>query len=163
MKYSHPRRTSRNVEGDFYTTGYWHEGEESGDCLDCALPEAEAPELLANIYDEDVYTHFIKQPRNPGEVEQACEACEVCCLSALRYGGKDKSIVNRLGNNPEYCDYVHHEGELVESLDSSGEIMPFADIYVKSYYRRLKVDYYLKFRFINVWKYKVNKLLHRKN
>jgi len=162
-KYNHPNRTSKNIAGDFYTTGYWHEGEEGGDCLDCLLPESEAPELLADIESLDTYTHFVRQPSDEVELEHACGACEVCCVSALRYGGTDTFVIKRLGNNPEYCDYILHEGKLVQSLDSMGEILPFAEGYVKSYYRRLKIDYYLKFRFINVWKYKVNKLLHRKN
>jgi len=140
MKYNHPKRTSKNVEGDFYTTGYWPEGTESGDCLDCLLPEIEAPELLADIEKLDTYTHFVKQPSNANELEQACGACEVCCVSALRYGGKDISIIKKLGNNPDYCDYIYHDGELVQSLDSAGEVLPFAESYIEAYYRKFKID-----------------------
>ncbi|MCJ8314221.1 MAG: ferredoxin [Saccharospirillaceae bacterium] len=153
-----PNRTSKNVSGDFYTTGFWHEGEESGDCLDCAIPEAEAPTLLADINKDDNYTHFIRQPETEEEIEQACQACEICCVNALRYAGSNLSIIKRLGNNPEYCDFVYHEGEIVLSLDSSGDTLPFAEIYREAYYRKLKIDYSNKFRFINIRKYKVNKL-----
>jgi hypothetical protein len=122
-----PNRTSRNVDGDFYSTGYWAPDGEWGDCLDCALPEDSAPELLADIENEDNYTHFIRQPENDDEVEKACDACEVCCVNALRYGGKDKNIITRLYNTPDYCDYLILESGAVEyALDSKGEYLPFS-------------------------------------
>ncbi len=96
-----PNRTSKNVDGDFYTTGFWVDDGECGDCLDCPIPEAEAPGLLADICKEDNYTHFIRQPKTADEIEQACMACEVCCVNALRYGGKNTSIIQRLYNTPE--------------------------------------------------------------
>ncbi len=92
----YPDREEKNVEGPFYTV--------KDGCLACALPEMEAPTLLAQE-DENYDTYFIKQPKTEGEIEQACKAIEVCCINALRYGGKDVKIIARLGNDPEYCDY----------------------------------------------------------
>lgn len=160
MTYIHPNRTSKNSPGDFYTTGYWQEGEESGDCLDCALPEEYAQDLMADIYKDDTYTHFIRQPTSKEEVEKACVACEVCCVSALRYGGKDISIIQRLGNNPEYCDYIIDKNkELQCSLNPDGELLPFAEKYVTAYYRRQKIKHIVSFGFIKVWwRKRVNKL-----
>lgn len=98
----HPERDKRNVDGDFYTI--------EGGCLACMLPEGEAPTLLNDDKDEcDIF--FVKQPQTKEEVEQACSAIDVCCTEALRYGGKNKEIIKRLGNNPAYCDY-NLEGKL---------------------------------------------------
>ncbi|MCJ8314992.1 MAG: ferredoxin [Saccharospirillaceae bacterium] len=137
-----PNRTSQNVDGDFYTTGYWYESEECGDCLDCAIPEAEAPTLLADIYKEDTYTHFIRQPESDKEIEQACEACEVCCVNALRYGGTNIDIIQRLYNTPDYCDYlVTKSGGLEYALDEKGDFLPF------SYKFKNRADKFLKIKY----------------
>src|ERR1700740_892007 len=110
--YEHPRRFERNAPGPFYTTAT----NGRADCLQCGAPEHEAPDLLAplgrrsdNPHDD---TFFVRQPLTPDEVERACRACEVCCVLALRYGGKDRSIIHRLGNTPELCDYVEVRNRL---------------------------------------------------
>lgn len=92
-----PQRFEKNVSGDFYTTG---------DCLACDAPEYEAPHLLATLNENNCYTYFVKQPETPEEIERACRAVEVCCVAALRYGGKNPQIIRRLHNTPEYCDYL---------------------------------------------------------
>lgn len=92
-----PRRFEKNVPGPFYTTG---------DCLACAAPEWEAPELLAPLEGGNYDTYFVRQPSTPEEVEKACRALEVCCVAALRYGGADPTIIRRLGNDPLYCDHL---------------------------------------------------------
>ena len=92
-----PRRFEKNVPGPFYTTG---------DCLACAAPEEEAPDLLAPLEDDNYDTYFVRQPKSPAEVERACRALEVCCVAALRYGGTDPKIIRRLGNDPDYCDHL---------------------------------------------------------
>ena len=89
-------RFSKNAPGPFYTTG---------GCVACGAPEAEAPELLAPLDDENLDTYFVRQPDTPAEIEHACRALEVCCLATLRYGGRDPSIIRRLGNRSEYCDH----------------------------------------------------------
>ena len=90
-------RHQHNVDGPFYTTG---------GCLACGAPEAEAPHLLAELTDDQLETYFIRQPETPEDVEAACRAAQVCCVSSLRYGGKDPAIIHRLGNTPEFCDYL---------------------------------------------------------
>ena len=123
----HPERGKKNVAGDFYTI-------EDG-CLACMLPEGEAPTLLND--DEDEYdTFFVRQPQNSEEVEQVCSAIEVCCTEALRYGGKDKAIIKRLGNNPSYCDY-NLDGKL-NNIQGT--------LYGKWYHRFAK---YIAFRVVN--------------
>ena len=162
MTYIHPNRTSKNAQGDFYTIGYWHDSEEFGECLDCLLPESLAPKLLADIESEDTYTHFIKQPHTPEEIEQACDACESCCVSALRYGGQDLQIINSLENNPELCDYIVHDGELKVSLNSEGKYLPYSEKIMTSINRKRKIK-----RYLSLWHWKLvfksaaNKLLQR--
>jgi len=89
------KRLKKNVPGPFYTTG---------ECLSCGAPEDMAPDLLAQLDDENYETYFVKQPTTPEEIERACRAIEVCCVDALRYSGNDPSIIERLGNNPNCCD-----------------------------------------------------------
>jgi hypothetical protein len=89
-------RFEKNAPGPFYTTG---------ECLACGAPEVEAPGLLAPLEGETYDTYFVRQPSTADEVEQACRAMEVCCTTALRYGGHDPAIILRLGNDPQYCDH----------------------------------------------------------
>ena len=108
-KRSEPPRTQRcplNAPGPFYT---------AGQCLSCEAPEAEAPDLLAPLTDGNCTTYFVRQPQTPEEVEQACNAIRVCCVMDLRYGGRDRAIIERLGNDPQACDYVIRGGQLVRS------------------------------------------------
>jgi hypothetical protein len=72
----------------------------------CEAPEGEAPELLAPLKDGNIDTYFSRQPETPIEVEHACRATEVCCVCALRYGGTNPEIIRRLGNTPQYSDYI---------------------------------------------------------
>jgi len=97
-------RHARNVDGPFYTTG---------DCLACGAPEAEAPALLAELTDDQLETFFVRQPKTAEEVEAACRAAQVCCVSSLRYAGREPAIIRRLGNTPEFCDYLINEDGLI--------------------------------------------------
>lgn len=72
------------------------------------MPESEAPMLLAPLDDHNSDTYFLRQPNTAEEVEAACFAAEVCCVSAIRYGGKDIAIIERLG--AEYCDFASEFG-----------------------------------------------------
>jgi hypothetical protein len=81
----------------------------------CGAPEAEAPDLLAALEGENNDTYFIRQPDTSAEVEKACCAAEVCCVSAIRYGGTDRDIIRRLGNSPEYCDWVITSSGAIEA------------------------------------------------
>lgn len=93
-----------NAPGPFYTTG---------ECLACGAPEAEAPDLLAPLTEGNYTTYFVRQPETPDEIERACEAIRVCCVSDLRYGGTDRAIIERLGNDPAACDFVLRDGQVV--------------------------------------------------
>jgi hypothetical protein len=110
--YQHPQRFPKNAVGPFYTLGHRSSLDEwCGQCLACEAPEAEAPELLAPLTDGNWDTYFVRQPETQEEVEHACTAIEVCCVTALRYGGTDQSIIHRLGNNPVYSDYIVVRGK----------------------------------------------------
>ena len=97
MADSHPPRLEKNAPGDWYTTG---------ECMACGAPEAEAPEFLSALTDDDLETYFARQPATTAEVERACRAAEVCCVTSIRYGGRDPAVIRRLGNSGEYCDFV---------------------------------------------------------
>lgn len=133
--FQHPRRFPKNAAGPFYTTGHQSRMNDSpdspmvwcGDCLWCGAPEAEAPELLAPLDDGNLDTYFLKQPATPTEIDHACTALVVCCVAALRYGGRDLSIIRQLHNDPELCDYiVGDKDELVVTVDEKGDLLPFA-------------------------------------
>ena len=96
-------RFPKNAAGDFYTTGYEIEGEWSGECTACGLPEMEAAELLAPLTENNHDTYFVRQPVNAEEIEKAISALQICCVEALRYGGKNKDIIKRLDTS--LCDY----------------------------------------------------------
>ncbi len=108
-----PARFPKNADGDFYTTGTSDvDGQWCGDCLACALPEHEAPDLLAPLTDDNHDTYFLRQPKTKEELEQAIAATEVCCVDAVRYGGKDKNILLRV--DPALSDYIVSEsGEVI--------------------------------------------------
>ena len=99
-------RLDKNAPGDWYTTG---------ECTACGAPEDEAPDLFSPLTDANLETYFARQPITPDEVARACRAAEVCCVSAVRYGGRDPAVLRRLGNSGEYCDFVVTEG---------GEVLP---------------------------------------
>jgi hypothetical protein len=109
-----PRRHDANSPGAWYTTGR---------CLACSVPEDAAPMLFAPLGGENWLTHFVRQPSTEAEVERVCHAAIGCCVADVRYGGCDRAIIRRLGNHPEYCDYVvDSEGELLEALDRHGHV-----------------------------------------
>jgi uncharacterized protein (TIGR02996 family) len=101
LPYDRLSRCPLNVPGPFYTCGQ---------CLACAAPEYEAPDLLAPLEGDNNTTYFVRQPRTPEEIERACRAIEVCCVADLRYGGTDPAIIARLGNDPMYCDHLLDPG-----------------------------------------------------
>jgi hypothetical protein len=106
------RRFELNVPGPFYTTGA---------CTACGAPEDAAPDLLAPLDDDNYHTYFVRQPVTPGEIERACHAAEVCCLSALRYAGTDPAIIRRLGNRSEFCDHVLPGGPVRMAWESDAQ------------------------------------------
>lgn len=113
-----------------------------GDCLQCEAPETEAPELLAPLNDENMNTYFLRQPRTPEELSHACMAARVCCVSALRYGGRDISIIKQLQNNPEVCDFmIAEDGQLQLTVDAKGDFLPFAQKIVDKHHAEMMRDW----------------------
>lgn len=104
-----PARSPLNAPGPFYSCD---------NCLACGLPEIEAPELLAPLEGDNYTTYFVKQPETAEEVEHACLAIRVCCVDDLRYGGQDRAIIERLGNDPRVCDFVIRGGEIIPAVPS---------------------------------------------
>ncbi len=103
-----------NASGDFYTTGR---------CLACNAPEDEAPMLFAPLGGENCQTYFARQPETAEEIELACRAAEICCVADVRYGGHDVRVIMRLGNCPEYCDFVvADDGALLATIGADGEL-----------------------------------------
>ena len=133
--FTNPKRFPKNAEGPFYTTGHLIpclQDDQSqldwiGDCLTCMAPEAEVPDLLASINNQNSDTYFVRQPSTEDEIARAGMAAKACCTSTLRYGGQDPLIFRKLDNSPEYCDYVlDSEGNLLAALDQNGDLLPFA-------------------------------------
>ena len=87
----------RNCPGPWYTTG---------GCMACGAPEAEAPTLFPPAEPEELETFFVRQPSTASEIEAACRAAQVCCVNAVRYGGRDRGIIRRLGNTADYSDFI---------------------------------------------------------
>lgn len=79
-----------NVPGDFYVL--------EGMCICCTAPEAEAPDLMSHDPAAHCRYHcyFKKQPSTPEELERAIWAVAVGCCGAVRYGGSDETILERL-------------------------------------------------------------------
>ena len=106
--FRHPNRFPKNAPGAFYTLGdITRDGSWCGQCLSCNIPEEEAPTLLAPLTGSNSDTYFVRQPETEEEVEQACSAIEVCCVDALRYGGRNPKILARL-HKTGCCDYSLH-------------------------------------------------------
>jgi hypothetical protein len=72
----------------------------------CGAPEHEAPNLLAPLIGDNFDTFFTRQPHSEVEIEQACRAASVCCVNAVRYAGRDRSIIRRVGNSSAASDHV---------------------------------------------------------
>jgi len=134
--FQHPRRFPKNAPGPFYTIGRQSPRDDSpnsplvwrGECLWCGAPEAEAPTLFAPFDDTYTDTYFVRQPENDDELEAAISSTAVCCVSAVRYGGRDRAIIERLNNDPDVCDYiVGDDGQLLLTVGDNGDLLPFAE------------------------------------
>lgn len=79
-----------NAPGDFYV--------EDGECISCALPASESPNLIGEDEESEYGYHcyFKKQPQTDAEVEDAINAMHVSCCWALRYKGNDKNIIEKI-------------------------------------------------------------------
>jgi hypothetical protein len=86
-----PKRFVKNAIGPFYV--------EDGMCIACAAPESVAPDLMNHVGPNETdsnHCYFEKQPESPEEMDQALSAMRVCCCGALRYGGNDPKLIQRL-------------------------------------------------------------------
>jgi hypothetical protein len=113
------QRHPLNAAGDFYVVDGW--------CIACEAPEREAPDLMGHECAErpGYQCFFRRQPGTPEELERAVSALLVGCCGAVRYGGMDRVIIERLGNNPLSSDYVVRNG-LVLPADTTPEAVPGA-------------------------------------
>jgi hypothetical protein len=100
--------------------------------------------LMAPLHENGNHdTYFVRQPTTPVETEQAINAVRVCCVAAVRYGGRVAQIISALGNDPETCDYiVGEDGQLTCTVGDDGSLLPFAQRIVaarrEAYLRQLK-------------------------
>ena len=86
-------RNSRSVPGDFYVR--------ANGCIHCGAPEHEAPDLMRTRGDG---CYFVKQPETPEETDRAVRAVRASCCDAVRYGGSDPEILERLGESTDSAE-----------------------------------------------------------
>jgi hypothetical protein len=100
MALSLPQRVRENAPGDFYV--------EAGCCMSCCLVHGEAPELLNDPGEPFRECYFRRQPRTAEEVERAIDAICLSEMAALRYGGTDPEIIDKLRRRgmAEQCDHT---------------------------------------------------------
>ena len=139
LYFQHPRRFPRNADGPFYTTGYRTRENDSpnanlvwcGDCMQCEAPEAE-PDLLAPLDRQNSNTFFATTVYARRDFKSVHGRAGVLRL-ALRYGGRDVSIIMQLQNDPEYCDYmIGEDNQLLETVDANGNFLSFAQKIIDS-------------------------------
>jgi hypothetical protein len=90
-----------NAPGDFYVA--------AGACVSCVL-RGDGSEEDGELMDLSgapgrIHCRFHRQPATPDEVQIACQAVRNCTAEAVRYAGKDKTILDRI-NRPESCDVM---------------------------------------------------------
>ena len=81
----------KNAPGGFYV--------EDTECMSCGVPHAFAPELMDWDTDPEgrpSHCFFRKQPETALELIHAVRAVEGSCCGALRYGGTDAEIIDKL-------------------------------------------------------------------
>jgi hypothetical protein len=81
-------RHPRNAPGPFFCSDRL--------CVSCGAPLQVAPALITVDDDGEGRCYFLRQPRTPGEVEQACRAVEAACTGGVGYDGDDPAILDRL-------------------------------------------------------------------
>lgn len=79
-----------NAPGDFYVA--------DGECISCALPAIEAPNLIGEYEGKSPAYHcyFKKQPENDEELREAIDALHSACCSAVRYKGTDPDVIDQI-------------------------------------------------------------------
>lgn len=98
--------------------------------------------LLAPLDDSNLDTYFVRQPESLEEIEQAINAMKLCCVDALRYGGREKQIISKLNNDPDWCDYVTTDsGSLLRTLIDEGHLTKYAFEKANEYHRNLTLKF----------------------
>lgn len=87
-----------NARGDFYV--------EHQMCISCEAPEHEAPELMS--HDESNHCYFRRQPETSEELSHAIWAVALGCCGAVRYGGRDPIVIEKLTelHSRDECDHA---------------------------------------------------------
>jgi hypothetical protein len=85
-----------NTDGPFYVV--------DGECIACGAPESEAGGLMS--HDGSGHCFFKTQPKSSQQVDAAIRALWSSCCGAVRYAGKDQSILTRIAELGECskCD-----------------------------------------------------------
>jgi len=85
-----------NTDGPFYVVG--------GECIACGAPESEAEGMMS--HDDSGHCFFKTQPETSEETDAAIRALWASCCGAVRYAGKDQSILTRIAELGECskCD-----------------------------------------------------------
>ena len=86
------KRYKKNCNGGFFV--------EEGECILCCMPESEAPSLMES---DEESCYFTRQPETEEEIIQAIDAIAVSCCSAVKYGGTDEKIIQKILAEP-YAD-----------------------------------------------------------
>lgn len=97
-------RCPGNAPGAFYVI--------HNQCISCEVPVAEAPELM-DFHGEpgfDYHCRFYRQPATEAELDHAINAVRFGCCGAVRYGGNDKEILDRIGDR-SVCDVLWRRGD----------------------------------------------------
>src|SRR5436305_6718895 len=88
IRMTQKQRFPLNAPGDFYV--------ENEMCIACTAPEHEAPELMTHDEPAGHHCYFKRQPTTPEELERAIRAVHMGCCGAVRYGGTDPKVIDRL-------------------------------------------------------------------
>lgn len=111
LRTPHPK----NAPGPFYV--------EDGGCVACEAPERSCPDVMGHEADSDgsrYHCFFKKQPATQDELEQALDACKLCCSGAVRYAGNDPHVLERLANY-----VIHHKSfSSADSCDALSGLNP---------------------------------------
>ncbi len=90
-----PERYSKNVPGDFYV--------ETGCCITCGVPMAEAPEFFEM---DDDQCYIVRQPASEAETIRLVDAVGTQEVGCIRYAGDDRKVMERMRDKGDIdcCD-----------------------------------------------------------
>ena len=76
---------------------------QEGCCTSCGVPQVIAPELVGWVDENKGPCYWIRQPKNPEELDRAIKIIHTQELGCHRYSGKDPAVLKRLPR--EECDF----------------------------------------------------------